>query len=83
MPISYEPLNERLSQIGARADCVMCGHNKWAGFGLDQISLGFVPMLDEVDKWIPGRGFTAAGWVCSNCGFVRLHALDVPSREAE
>jgi hypothetical protein len=77
VPINYQPLTEKLAGAGARTSCVICGHDTWASFGPSQTELALVPTSDEHDKWVDGRAMRFAGWVCSTCGFLRLHSLDI------
>ena len=79
MPSDYEPLNQRLLKVGARDECVMCGHNEWIGIGRDRTQLILLPIANELDEWETGNALGVAGWACGNCGFIRLHALDVLS----
>ena len=50
--------------VRASAPCPMCGHDGWAGG--DRFTE--VTGLDE-------PSFQAIPFVCTNCGFVRLHAV--------
>jgi hypothetical protein len=76
--LSYERLIERLYEKGARSDCAMCGEDNWRGLGTvttaQPMLLATVGEDGHVD---PKTGFQVMGWACDNCGFVRLHSLDV------
>jgi len=48
-----------------RPVCPMCGQDEWAG----SETLSYVPELDE------GAPIEVLPFVCRNCGFVRLHAI--------
>jgi predicted RNA-binding Zn-ribbon protein involved in translation (DUF1610 family) len=47
------------------AACPMCGQDSWAG----SETLSSVPELDD------GAPIEVLAFVCRNCGFVRLHAI--------
>ena len=79
MPIDYKPLNERLLAVGARAECLICGHNNWVGLGPDRTEFTLLPTANELDEWETGRALAVATWACANCGFLRLHSLDILS----
>ena len=63
-------LNNFLTARGADSDCPACGHDgQWAGIEGDQ---------DLKLSTADGAGqISVAGMICQNCGFVRLHSVDV------
>jgi hypothetical protein len=82
--MDFEALSNTLYEKGARGNCAMCGQNNWAVLGPSPTSKPLPIVLHAVQKdgsMELGRGVGAAGWVCGNCGFIRLHALDVLAPE--
>lgn len=78
MDLDYERLIERLYAKGARTDCVMCGKDEWRGLGTSSTAQTMLlTTVGEGGQVDPKTGFQVMGWACDNCGFVRLHSLDV------
>jgi hypothetical protein len=63
MAIGFEALRTAVN-VKAHAACPMCGHDGWAGG--DRLS-ELVTAGEPVIEVLP--------FVCTNCGFVRLHAI--------
>jgi hypothetical protein len=63
MAISFEGLRSAVN-VKAHAPCPMCGQDGWAGGD----------RLTEIDT-IGEPTIEAIPFVCTNCGFVRLHAI--------
>jgi predicted RNA-binding Zn-ribbon protein involved in translation (DUF1610 family) len=63
MAISFEGLRSAVN-VKAHASCPMCGQDAWAGGDrLFEIGMPSEPAIE------------ALPFVCTNCGFVRLHAI--------
>ena len=63
MANSFEALRGAVN-VKAHGSCPMCGNDSWAGGDrLTEISGAGEPMI------------AALPFVCTNCGFVRLHAI--------
>jgi predicted RNA-binding Zn-ribbon protein involved in translation (DUF1610 family) len=63
MSIAFEALKAAVN-VRAHAPCPMCGQDAWAGG--DRLTEIHTP--DELT-------IEALPFVCTNCGFVRLHAI--------
>ena len=77
--MDHETLMTRLGELNVNAKCPSCNaYPKWHGLGAvestETILLHSIQPNGKVDL---GLGFGVVGVVCSACGFVRLHALDV------
>ena len=66
MSTTFTALRNLLS-VKAHAPCPMCGNDSWAGG--DRLS--GVPELEG-----DGLPIEVLPFVCRNCGFVRLHAIE-------
>jgi hypothetical protein len=63
MAMAFQALRGAVN-VKAHADCPMCGHDLWAGGDrLTEIRTLAEPVIE------------ALPFVCVNCGFVRLHAI--------
>ena len=63
MAISFEGLRRALN-VKAHAPCPMCGSDNWAGGDrLTEITCAAEPAIEVLP------------FVCTNCGFVRMHAV--------
>lgn len=63
MAISFEGLRTAVN-VKAHAGCPMCGQDAWAGGDrLLDLRTGDEPAIETLP------------FVCTNCGFVRLHAI--------
>jgi hypothetical protein len=69
-------IGERLERVGAKRECPVCDHVSW---GVSPGTFALIPI--ENGKLMVGREFGRASAlqavVCNNCGFVRLHAIDI------
>ena len=65
MGVDVGPLRNAV-RVRATANCPMCGNDGWAG-GAD---LAGIPFLERTAATIDVLPF-----VCTSCGFVRLHAV--------
>lgn len=66
MTISFDALRSAVN-VRAHAPCPMCGHDGWAGGDrLASVSAAGQELDFPIDV-LP--------FVCTNCGFVRLHAI--------
>ena len=63
MATSYQGLRTAVN-VKAHSPCPMCGHDGWAGG--DRLAAIEAPGEPTIE---------ALPFVCTNCGFVRLHAI--------
>ncbi len=75
---TYEELRTQLNARGADQSCPICRHHRWLELGgnsdPEPIVLATVQAKGSVKA---GRGYGVVGWSCGNCGFVRLHTMDI------
>jgi hypothetical protein len=64
MTLSHSAIRNAV-HVKAHGPCPMCGQDTWAG----SETLACVPELDD------GAPIEVLPFVCRNCGFVRLHAI--------
>jgi predicted RNA-binding Zn-ribbon protein involved in translation (DUF1610 family) len=74
MKIDVQKLDVKLADKGASQECPVCGGIHWTADGTPAAVHAIDPDEGEVNL---GTAVPAAIFVCSNCGFIRLHALDV------
>jgi predicted RNA-binding Zn-ribbon protein involved in translation (DUF1610 family) len=60
----------RALEAKTRAECPVCGVAR--GFTSDLVPYALVPVGDESAQ-LEGHGRPLFAFVCTNCGFVRLH----------
>jgi hypothetical protein len=85
MTVTQDMLSNALDARGAKPDCPMCDQNQWLSMSLsgEMETLVLHTGLRASDTGgSAGRvdldsGFAVVGLYCSNCGFLRLHRLDV------
>ena len=84
MIVTQEDLVRVLDERGARLECPVCDRNEWLSMSLsgEMETLVLLTGLRSVSGEIAATvnlnwGFPVVGVYCSNCGYVRLHRLDV------
>ena len=67
-----------LKRLGVQARCSVCQANSWGGIGKEGAELAaHVQAIDLDGEITPGAGLECAALICTNCGYIRLHALQV------
>ena len=74
MKIEVPELDARLADRGARQDCPICGRLEWT---VDQAPAALNGMDPDTEEILLNVGVSAAILVCKNCGFIRLHSVEV------
>ena len=74
MKIDVGRLDLTLADRGARKDCLACGKVDWT---VDDDPAAVVAANPETGEAVLGASLPAAIMVCRNCGYIRLHAVDV------
>jgi len=67
-------LDVRLSDAGAREECSICGRVNWT---VDDDPAGVTALDPDSGEAVLVPAVPAIIMVCRNCGFIRLHAIDV------
>jgi hypothetical protein len=73
----FDQIRAQLNAKGAGRACPACGVNDWI-FGAENALLQAV--ADDFTVQAIGRGYGLVPVICGNCGYVRLHNLDVLTR---
>jgi hypothetical protein len=73
MKVEGTKLDMRLADKGARQECHSCGGIKW----IVDDNPAAVHAVDADGSVILDAAVEAAVMICRNCGFVRLHAVQV------
>jgi hypothetical protein len=71
---AFEKLTQR---TGRYPQCPFCSHNDWARLGGRRVIL--IPTIVEENPTSEPVPQTALGFVCTHCGFLRIHAVDPAS----
>jgi hypothetical protein len=74
MKIDVSKLDIALAHKEATNTCPFCTRREWT---TDDTPTALTPADPDADEPVEGAGMPAAVMVCTHCGFVRLHALDV------
>jgi hypothetical protein len=74
MRIDVAKLDLALAHKEARQDCPVCGVREWTVDDQPAVVNATDPDTGEI---LLSAGVPAAILVCKNCGFIRLHAVDV------
>lgn len=74
MKVDAGKLEVRLSDKGARQECPSCGDIKWL---VDDDPAALNATDGKTGEVLLDAALDAAVMVCRNCGFVRLHAVQV------
>jgi predicted RNA-binding Zn-ribbon protein involved in translation (DUF1610 family) len=65
-------MRAQVDGLATNQQCPACGNTEWA-WPPDQVALILWAARDE-GKWTPtGRVHPAIGFVCTQCGYLRLH----------
>jgi predicted RNA-binding Zn-ribbon protein involved in translation (DUF1610 family) len=74
MGIDVAKIDVKLADKGARQECPMCSSREWTS---DDTPAAVNAADPDSGNAILGAMVPAVIFVCRNCGFIRLHALDV------
>lgn len=80
-PSNSPDLWDKIVDRGGQAACPSCGQASWQGFGDPgnlSVALLAIPRHNEMVEAGSQRNILAVWpFICTNCGFVRLHAHEV------
>jgi predicted RNA-binding Zn-ribbon protein involved in translation (DUF1610 family) len=71
--VDWRDLDNKLSSRGVSRVCPICGHDEAWLHAERVVALALV----EEEAEAPGRAVQAAALGCENCGYIRLHNLQV------
>jgi predicted RNA-binding Zn-ribbon protein involved in translation (DUF1610 family) len=74
MKIDTTQLDIKLADKGANQKCPVCGRPNWT---VDDDPAAVNAIDPDTDEILLGTALPAAVMVCKNCGFIRLHAVEV------
>jgi hypothetical protein len=65
-------ISERLELVGAKGECPVCERISW---GVSPATFALIPI--ENGQIMIANAAAVRALTCNNCGFVRLHAIDI------
>ena len=75
--LTREEILEFFEEKHASGSCQSCGQNTWSVVGFEDKLPSIIMVRSDGAMEIPPQSIPAAVLVCTNCGYMRMHALGV------